>query len=181
MQKNQIQIRGELTVAELIQQLHNPEANPGQFLSNLITAQCFLSKADSGAIVQIDSGDNLRVLALHPRTQKDFSSPEWLKASLELIRQTVSLNNSVIKPIHTGSDVYNTPAKENVLMIPLNIAGLGKMVAVFLIVSDDKTVLRERSESLKLSVNMLNYSLSGPAQQKRTVHRNQRFLARPIR
>ncbi len=168
-----------MTVAELIEQFHKSDGSPGQFLLNLLTAQCLLGGADSGAILRMDRESSVQVLALYPQlerepvfrkegetgTQKDIPTPEWLTRSVGFGRKALSSDTIILKPLSKPNQSEDQPTKTHVLMIPLTIADIGKTIAAFLINTDGKAALEVRSQRLQLLVGMLGYSQARPIQQ----------------
>ncbi len=173
LQKNQFQLLSDLTVTELLDQLHKSDGSQEQFLLNMLTVQCLLGGAESGAFLRMDRESSVHVLALYPQLEKDMSPPDWLTRSVSFGREALSSNTVILKPLspardglrHEPNQPNAQPAKTHVLMIPMIIADIGKSVAAFLVATDDKTVLEVCSQKLQLSVGMLGYSQMRPAQK----------------
>ena len=165
MQKNQFQVLPDLTVTELIEQFHKSDGDPGRFLLNLLKAQCLLGGAESGAFLRMDRESSVQVLALYPQSEKGASPPDWLTKSVGFGRQALSSNTVILKSLSESKQANNQPAGTNVLMIPMTIADVGKSVAAFLVTTDDNAVLDASSRRLQLSVGMLSYTQTRPAQQ----------------
>ncbi len=151
-----------MTVTKLIEQFHKLDVGPGQFLQNLLAAQCFLGQADGGAILRITQGQNVNVLALYPQLKKNASDPQWLTKSLRHAHEAHASGKAILEPLEES---FNGSVKSHILMIPMTIADIGKTVAAFLITTEDKTTLEESSQKLQLSTGLLNYSQMRPAQQ----------------
>ena len=181
LQKNQFQVLSDLAVSELIEQFHKSDGNLGQFLMNMLTAQCLLCGADSGAILRMERESNVQVLALYPRLEKksvlkqqgkttitqNNTTPEWLTRSVGFGREALSANAVILKPLASTGDNSNSvkkSVKTHVLMIPLTIADIGKTVAAFLFTANKKTDIEAFSQRLQLSVGLFDYSQSRPVQ-----------------
>jgi multidrug resistance efflux pump/GAF domain-containing protein len=154
-----------MTVTNLIEQFHKLDVGPGQFLQNLLAAQCFLGQADSGAILRVNQEQKVDVLALYPQLKKQASNPEWLTISVRHAHEAHSSGTAILEPLEEPESSYDGSVKSHILMIPLMIADIGKTVAAFLITTEDKTALEESSQKLQLSTGLLNYSQMRPAQQ----------------
>jgi len=182
LQKNQFQVLSDIAITELIEQFHKSDGNLGQFLMNMLTAQCLLCGADSGAILRMERESSVQVLALYPRLEKksvlrqqgkttitqNNTTPEWLTRSVGFGREALSANTVILKPLAPIGDETESdkkPAKTHVLMIPLTIADIGKTVAAFLITANKKTDIEVFSQRLQLSVGLFDYSQSRPVQQ----------------
>jgi GAF domain-containing protein/biotin carboxyl carrier protein len=179
LQKNQIQVLSDTAVAELIEQFHKSDGSPGQFLLNLLRAQCLLGGADSGAILRMERESNVQVLALYPQleseavfqkqagagTQKDTPTPDWLTRSVGFGRQALSANAVILKELKEPNQSEEQTTQTHVLMIPLTIAEIDKTIASFLITTEDKTSLEACSQRLQLLTGMLGYSQARPFQQ----------------
>ena len=154
-----------MTVTKLIEQFYKLDVGPGQFLQNLLAAQCFLGQADSGAILRISQEQNVDVLALYPQLKKNDSDPRWLTESLQHAHEAHASGTAILVPLEETESSFNGSVKSHILMIPMTVADIGKTVAAFLITTEDKTALEESSQKLQLSTGLLNYSQMRPAQQ----------------
>ena len=153
-----------MATAELSEQFNNSDGSPGQFLRNILTAQCLLGPADGGAILRIGGDRDVDVLALHPQLGTNASVPEWLAKSIAFAHEALSSDTTVLKPLDESDLLYDQPAKRHVLIAPLRNFDLGEVVAVFLIETDDATVLETSSQRLQLSAKMVVYAQARPAQ-----------------
>jgi len=113
----------ELT--ELIGRLKQPGTNPGQFLANELAAQCLLCQADGGAVLRSGQNSDIEVLALYPSANKDISAPEWLTASVGFARDALSADSALVRPLDISDGTQGQAAKSHVVMVPLNMSGLG--------------------------------------------------------
>ena len=153
-----------MATAELSEQFNNSDGSPGQFLRNILTAQCLLGPADGGAILRIGGDRDVDVLALHPQLGTNASVPEWLAKSIAFAHEALSSDTTVLKPLDESDLLYYQPAKRHVLIAPLRNFDLGEVVAVFLIETDDATVLETSSQRLQLSAKMVVYAQARPAE-----------------
>jgi len=154
-----------MTVTKLIEQFHKLDVGPGQFLQNLLAAQCFLGQADGGAILRISQEQKVDVLALYPQLKKNDSDPQWLTKSIRHAHEAYASGEVALEPLDEPDSSFNGSVKSHILMIPMTIADIGKNVAAFLIATEDKAALEESSQKLQLSTGLLNYSQMRPAQQ----------------
>ena len=165
MQKNQLQVLSNSTVAELLDQLYKSNGSQEQFLLNTLTAQCLLGGADGGAILRMDRESSVQVLALYPRFEKDMSSPDWLTKAVGFGREALSSNRVVLKSLNQSVRADDKSTKAHVLMVPQALADIDKSVAAFFIATDDKKVLDMCSQKLQLSMGILSCSQKSPAQR----------------
>lgn len=154
-----------MTVNQLIEQFLKLDGGHGQFLQNLLTAQCFLGQADGGAFLRINQQQNADILAIYPQPQKEQHVPKWLTKSIEYVHNIRSNDKLFIKPLEDIEQDNGLASKSHVLMIPMAIADIGKTVAVFLLNTDDENVLEASSQKLQLASGIFNYSQARPAQQ----------------
>jgi len=105
-----------MTVTKLIEQFHKLDVGPGQFLQNLLAAQCFLGQADGGAILRISQEQNVNVLALYPQLKKNVSDPQWLTKSLRHAHEAHSSGKAILEPLEES---FNGSVKSHILMIPM--------------------------------------------------------------
>ena len=153
---NKFEGSGQVTASDLLEQLGRFDENPSLFLVNLLAAQCFLGKANAGAILCSNREGRVDVLAVYPQLQREATAPVWLAESAELAQKHTE-KTSVVKPLEQSLD-EGRPVGNYVVMIPLAMAEINNATAVFHIETDDKAVLEEKSQKLRLITGMLNYS-----------------------
>lgn len=165
MQKKQLQVLRDSTVNELIEQFHRTDGDPGQFLLNLLKAQCLLGGAESGAILRMDKESSVHILALYPQPEEGMRAPDWLTKAVGFGRQALSSNTVILKSLSKSKQSDDKPDGIHVLMIPMTIAEMGKTVAAFLVTTNDNALLDTSSQRLQVSVGMLSYTQTSPLQQ----------------
>jgi GAF domain-containing protein/biotin carboxyl carrier protein len=165
LQKNQFQVLRDSAINELIEQFHRSDGDPGQFLLNLLKAQCLLGGAESGAILRMDRESSVQVLALYPQPEEGMPAPDWLTKSAGFGRQALSSNTVILKTLSKPNQSDDQPAGTHLLMIPMTIAEMGKTVAAFLVTTNDNALLDTSSQRLQVSVGLLSYTQTSPLQQ----------------
>lgn len=152
-------------LARLIERLKQSSTSPGQFMVDLLAAQCLLCQAEGGAILRIGENNDVEVLSLYPRLVKDDSPPAWLAASAGFAREALSADSTLVRPLDGIAQSLGQTGKSHVVMVPLNMVGIGKAVAAFATKTNNEIVLEKRSRRMELLVSLLSYSQIGPAQQ----------------
>ena len=167
-------------LTELLQQLKQPGAIPGQFLADVLAAQCLLGQAEAGAILLAGQNNDVEVLALYPYANKDVSAPEWLTTSAGFARNALSADSTLVRPLDGSDQSQGRAAKSHVVMVPLNMAGIGKAVAAFVTRANSERILERRYRRMELLVGPLSYSQNRPAQQnwQESCRRLQRAIER---
>jgi biotin carboxyl carrier protein len=144
--------------ADLLERLKQLNADPTQFLADLLAAQCFLGQADCGAVLRTGQNNNVEVLALYPPLKRDASAPDWLTRSAGFARDALSSNTTLVRPLD-GSDQHDgRTTKSHVVIIPLSLASIDKAIAMFVVRTNDKTALEASSRKLQLSIVLLGSS-----------------------
>ncbi len=154
-----------ITASELIEQFHKHDGSPGQFLQNLLAAQCFLGPADGGAILRAGQEKDVEVLALYPQLKKNASAPEWLAGSAGLAREALTSEKVVVKPLDKRGQLQGQSAKRHIVMVPSNMIGIGRAVTAFVIAADGENTLEASLQKVQLSSGMLSYSQTMPGRQ----------------
>ncbi|MHC4658503.1 MAG: hypothetical protein ACYS83_04910, partial [Planctomycetota bacterium] len=88
------------TAAKLIEQLSQFDGSAEQFLMNLLAVQCFLGRADGGAILRNNQDRGVDVLAIYPELKKGQTAPGWLNQSAEFAPEAISADATIVKPLH---------------------------------------------------------------------------------
>ncbi len=156
MRDNKFEDSGRVSASDLLERLGRFDKNPSLFLVNLLAAQCFLGKADSGAILCSNGERRVDVLAVYPQLEKGETTPKWLTESAELVQKHTK-KTSVVKPLKQSLG-QGQAVRNYVVLIPLTMAAINNATAVFRIETDDKAVLEEKIQKLQLITGMLNYS-----------------------
>ena len=151
--------------ADLFERLKQPNANPAQFLADLLEAQCFLGQADCGAVLRTNQNNNVEVLALYPPLKRDASAPEWLTRLAGFAREALSSDTILVRSLN-GSDQHGGRASQNnVVLLPLNLANIDRAIAAFVVRANNKTALETSSRKLQLSIGLLGSSGMRSTQQ----------------
>ncbi|MHC4482436.1 MAG: efflux RND transporter periplasmic adaptor subunit [Planctomycetota bacterium] len=155
------------TAAKLIEQLSQFDGSAEQFLMNLLAVQCFLGRADGGAILRNNQDRGVDVLAIYPELKKGQTAPGWLNQSAEFAPEAISADATIVKPLHEPNELYGQPAQRHILMVPLKMADIGQAIAAFLVRSSDKAALDAGRERLELTAKLLNLSETRMTHQRR--------------
>jgi len=153
---------GESELKDLVERLRKQDTNPSQFLADLLAAQCLLGQAEGGAVLRPGNNSDIEVLALYPSANKDTAAPEWLTASAGFTREVFSSNSVQVRSLDGSED---QTGKYNVVMVPLSIAGLGRVVGAFVSAANNNSTLDRWAERMELLVDLISYSQLGPGQQ----------------
>ena len=78
------------TAAELIDQAVQFEGDPGELLHNILAIQCFLGRADGGAILTVNQEQKVDVLAIYPQIVKGSAAPSWLAPTVGFVPEASS-------------------------------------------------------------------------------------------
>ena len=87
-----------MEVSDLLEQLGRFGENPSSFLVNLLATQCFLGKADAGAILCGNTEQRIDVLAVYPQFEKGTAPPLWLTESAQLVQKHTE-KTAAVKPL----------------------------------------------------------------------------------
>ena len=142
-------------LAGLIERLKQPDNNPAQLLEDLLTLQCLLGLAESGAILRANKENSIDVLALYPRLEKGAPSPEWLKNSVGVARDALESDEVLTKSLDGSGRAGH------IVIVPINISDASKIAAVMVVAADSKEELESTSQRLQLSISMFSRSLMG--------------------
>jgi len=156
VQNDQFGEHDSTTASDLLQRLGRFDGNPAQFWTNVLASLCFLGHADGGSIFYSSQQGRVDVLAVYPESEEGAAPPAWLVQSAEVAPQILANDTVVVKPL-LDSPTYGHSAKNHLVMMPMKVPDIGRAVAAFLIVTDDKATLEASSRRLQLSVNMISY------------------------
>ncbi|MHC4629554.1 MAG: HlyD family efflux transporter periplasmic adaptor subunit [Planctomycetota bacterium] len=163
---NKTKKTADAALSDLIKQFQKTNGDPGQFLLNLLAAQCLLGPAEGGAVLRLGGQTNIDVIALYPQLKgKDAPAPRWLARSAKFAHEAISSDAPVVKPLQNSDGPGSQPDGRHIVMIPWPMADIGKAVTTFLIQADAKTDLESSSRRLQLLVSMLSHSQLGSAQR----------------
>ena len=151
--------------ADLFERLRQSSANPAQFLSDLLAAQCFLGQADSGAVLRAGKNSDIEVLALYPPLKKDESTPDWLTKSVGFAHDVLSSNTTLVRSLDGYDQTSRHVIQSHVVILPLSMAGIDKSIAAFIVKTKNKTALEAISRKLQISIALLGWSFVSSTQQ----------------
>jgi multidrug resistance efflux pump/GAF domain-containing protein len=154
-----------IEAGDLIDRLKQSSANPAQFLTDLLAAQCFLGQADCGAILRTGQNDSIEVLALYPPLKRDASAPDWLTKSAGFAREVLSSDKTIVRSLDGSDQPRGRATQSHVVVFPLSMAGIDKAVEAFVVRTNNKTALEASSRKLQLSIALLGSSGMKNAQQ----------------
>ncbi len=143
------------TTADLLDRLNRFQGPPGEFLSQLLAAQCRLAPAAAGAIVR-GGQDDPEVLAVHPRPGPDGAAPRWLAQAGPLIRQALAAGETTTAPLHGPDDLYGQPAGRQLVMVPLRGPAGPRGLAAYVVAGSDPAALAAARDRLELSASLLD-------------------------
>ena len=163
-EKKQFQEADRVKAKELVERLIRSESSAEQFLRDVLATQCILGQAEAGAILSNAQQGNVNVLTIHPELEKGAAAPKWLVRTAESAQEVLTGDDVVVKPFEHKPAQGNSN-KNYIVMIPVEMAGIGRAIEAFLVATDDKDVLEARSLRLQLSVNMIGYLQTSLIQQ----------------
>jgi hypothetical protein len=166
VQNDQFGEHDSKTTSDLLQRLDRFDGNPTQFWANMLATLCFLGQADGGSIFYSSQQGRVDVLAVYPESEEGAAPPAWLVQSAESAPQILAKDTVVVKPLVDGP-THGHSAKKHLVMMPMKVPDIGRAVAAFLIVTDDKAILDASSMRLQLSVKMIVYIQAALGQQTR--------------
>ncbi|MFC1604564.1 hypothetical protein ACFL5F_06000, partial [Planctomycetota bacterium] len=149
----------------MVDRLKQPSANPLQFLTDLLAAQCFLSQADCGAILRTGRNNDVEVLALYPPLKRDANAPEWLTKSVGFTRDALSSNKMLYRSLDSTGQQGGRSTQNHIVILPFSMAGIDKAIAAFVVRTNTKTALEASSRKLQLSIALLESSNMKSTQQ----------------
>ncbi len=75
----------QLTASDLLERLGQFDEDPLKFLGNLLAVNCFLGKADEGAILCSNREGRVDVAAAYPQAERKTAAPMWIMETAELV------------------------------------------------------------------------------------------------
>ena len=164
---------GKAPAAELIKQLEQFDGSPGQFLTNLLAVQCFLSRADSGAILRNNQQNGVDVLAIYPTLKEKQAPPLWLNETAELIRRAASTDTVMVKALRLQEEIDNKIIQHYAVLVPLTISDVGGAMGAFVVRAGDNNSLEASRGQLELTAGLI-----GNFEKRLTVQNKQAGLSR---
>lgn len=141
---------------ELIKQLKQFDGSSGQFLMNLLAVQCFLGRAESGAILVNNQEKGVDVLAIYPPLREKETAPLWLNQCAELLSQAASIDAVIVRALQARQESDNHAIQAYAVLIPIKISSIGKAMEAFIVKTADVNTLDICREKLELTVNLLD-------------------------
>ncbi len=161
------------TAAEVIKQLGQFDGSGEQFFVNLLAVQCYLSRAEGGAILRNNQQKSIDVLAIYPQLREKQTAPSWLNQSAELIREAAPTDAVIVKPLQTPEANQSQGIRSYFVSVPLKMADIGQTTEVFLVRAGDNNALKASQEQLTLTAKLL-----GISEQRLTLQKRQAGLRR---
>jgi biotin carboxyl carrier protein len=159
---------GSPTAAELIRKLSQFDSSSGQFFSNLLAVQCFLGKADSGAILRSSQDKGVDILAAYPqlpeRPAEGGPAPVWLNESASSVREAISTDATIVKPLPAPDGEGR--GTSHVLFVPLKMPEIGQAVEAFVVRATDSSAIETSREQLELTAKLFSISYTRSPLQK---------------
>jgi len=150
---------------DLVDRLKKTNANPAQFLTDLLAAQCFLGQADCGAVLRAGQNNDVEVLSLYPQLKRNANAPDWLTRSVGFARDVLSSNKMLVRSLDGSGQQGDRAKQSHIVILPFSLAGIDKAVVAFVVKSGNKADLDTRSQKLQLSMALLGSSGVKSAQQ----------------
>ena len=155
-----------MTVSEIIEQFNAMDGRPGLLLQNLLAAQCFLGSAESGAILRLDTGHKVDILALYPQFKSDTPIPRWLTLSMKYAHEfNRSPETILVKPFKKNDSPDSENEKSHIVLIPIMVPDIDRTISAFILTENDEVALEENVQKLQLATGILSYSQSSAVQQ----------------
>ncbi len=151
------------TAAELIDQIGQFEDDPSDLLHNILSIQCYLGRADGGAVLTVNKEENVDVLAIYPRIARGGAGPVWLGQAVGFVPEAVSGDDILVKEIARAES--GGPAG-HILFFPLKLSFLLGAVAAFLIEGASDKDIESSKQEIMLLMSLLDLSESQPARKQ---------------
>lgn len=145
-----------------------PDNTLAQLLTNLLTIQCLLSRAEEGAVLRLRDDKQVEVLALYPQSNRKVSEcPAWILHSAESINRVLLSDNVLVVPWNRPDRPQGHSTSHNIFLTRISMGNMGPLVAVFLTAAGDQKTLETPSLMLQLSIRLLTLSEKWFLQQER--------------
>ncbi|MHC4171820.1 MAG: HlyD family efflux transporter periplasmic adaptor subunit [Planctomycetota bacterium] len=155
---------GGATAAELVKKLSQFDGSSGQFFSNLLAVQCFLGRAESGAILRSSQDKGVDILAAYPQLQERQTAPAWLNESTTSVREAISSDATIVKPLPAPDGEGR--GTSHILFVPLKMPEIGQAVEAFVITTTDRSAIETSREQLELTAKLFSISYTRSPLQK---------------
>ena len=138
---------------------NQPDNTLAQLLTNLLTIQCLLSRAEEGSVLRLREDKQVEVLALYPQAnRKGNECPAWILHSAESINRALLSDNVLVIPWNRPDRPQGHPTSHNIFLTRINMGNIGPLVAVFLIGTSYQKSFETPSLMLQLSIRLLTLS-----------------------
>lgn len=144
------------STGELVDQLSRFDGPPEQFLLNLLAVQCHIASASGGAILRSGREGGTEVLAVYPPLRQGSTAPVWLAQAVESAAAVQADGATAVKPLRAPDDLYGTPARQWLVMVPLRGGQGVRGLAAFTVATDDSSMVEVSKERLELTVSLLS-------------------------
>jgi len=152
-----------LSEESLIERLGRFDGSTEQFLADVLAGECFLGEAQAGAVLFNNQDSDVRVLAVHPAIDPEAGPPKWLTRAAESVPALGEADAVSLSPLDQDAGLPGSNAGY-LVMIPTELADLGRVIAAFVVVGD-RAVVESRVRKLRLSMKMVAYVQSALEQQ----------------
>jgi len=122
---------------------------PGRFLSELLTLQCRLAGADSGAVLRGNGEGALEILAAYPPARIGGAATDWINRISPICSKVLSSGEAAIPPLdplHGSAD----PGRRHVIVIPIKQEEHVPAVAAFVVSAQSPMEIAAVRERLEL-------------------------------
>ena len=147
---------GPVNPAAIVDELVAFQGPPEEFLRRLLSAQCQLGLAESGAVLRAGEGGQPEVLAVHPAPAPGTPAPVWLAQAAEAMPSVVEAAQSAVLPVHSTEELYGQNARQHLVILPLRGGGQVRGVSAFVLSHNDTALLEQCRERLELTVTLLS-------------------------
>ena len=163
------QAADSVSIAELLEQLTQFDGPPDQFLLHLLSVQCQVVSAESGAMLRLDAEGRGEVLSVWPAIAPGGTAPVWLAQAAESAQRVAREAINLTVPLRRPNEMYQERPSHYLILLPL-LGGQGvRGVAAFHLNESDRTKVHHATQRLELTVSMLSlYEMRLSLQQRGT-------------
>ena len=139
----------DLSLLSEVAALLEYDGPPGRFLLELLTLQCRLAEADSGAVLRENDDGGLEILAAYPPARLGDTATDWIGRMSPICLKVLSSGEAAISPLDPlqGTD---SPGRRQVLIIPLKRESQVFAVAAFVVSAQGPLEIAGIRERLEL-------------------------------
>jgi biotin carboxyl carrier protein len=145
-------------ISELLERLNDSAADPARLLADQLAVQSILLSADDAAVVRFADQSQFHILAVYPDRGKLTALPQWLAASMDIIRQNTATPEPVIRSLPQHGDFQLNG--RSIILHADDIEGLGRAMSVFLIDTPDDAQLAVLAGKVELSAALCRSSVT---------------------